>query len=71
MPYPIYSSETGLYTLWFKNSPIHEALTARDAADWVLYYKMRYDDKLCDWPLEPEHIRVKPFDGKYRMKAKR
>tara|TARA_B100001758_G_scaffold41896_1_gene33046 strand:+ start:1163 stop:1378 length:216 start_codon:yes stop_codon:yes gene_type:complete len=66
-----YLSTTGLYTIWYKNSPLHEAISPADAADLILYYKIRYDDKLCDWPLEPEHLRVKKFDGKYRMKAKR
>ena len=60
---PIYISETGRYSLWYKNTCLKDNLTPSQAADRLLYYKMREDSNQYDWPLEVEHLRIKPYDG--------
>ena len=39
----IYASSTGLYTIQFKSSPIHEGLTHDAVSDLMNYYRERYE----------------------------
>ena len=63
MTYPIYTSETGRYALWFKTNCLKDNLTAAEAADWLMYYKLREDSGKYDWPLEVAHLRIRQWDG--------
>ena len=67
----IYSSKTGLYSIRFKSDVIHEAIEHTECSELMDYYRSRYE-KLKDtgWPLEPEHLHVEEFSGKYVTKKK-
>ena len=67
-----YASSTGLYTIRFKSSPIHEGLTHDEASDLMNYYRERYERMKDDgWPLEPEHMHVEEFSGTYVLRPKK
>ena len=69
MTKPHFRSSTGLYTIRFKKSILHEGITHDEASDLINYYQERYDRmKESGWPLEPEHIHVEQFSGNYVTK---
>jgi|TARA_B100000035_G_scaffold263455_1_gene235161 hypothetical protein len=67
----IYSSKTGLYTIRFKSDIIHEGISAIEVSELLMNYKKSYENKKdSEWPLEPEHMRVEEFSGKFVLKKK-
>ena len=67
----IYSSKTGLYTIRFKSDIIHEGISAIEVSELLINYKKSYENKKdSEWPLEPEHMRVEEFSGKFVLKKK-
>ena len=66
-----YSSKTGLYTIRFKSDIIHEGISAIEVSELLMNYKKSYENKKdSEWPLEPEHMRVEEFSGKFVLKKK-
>ena len=67
----MYSSKTGLYTIRFKSDIIHEGISAIEVSELLMNYKKSYENKKdSEWPLEPEHMRVEEFSGKFVLKKK-
>ena len=67
----IYNSKTGLYSIRFKSDIIHEGIEHTECSELMDYYRYRYETmKDNGWPLEPEHMRVEEFSGKFVLKKK-
>ena len=67
----IYSSKTGLYSIRFKSDIIHEGIEHTECSELMNFYRDRYESlKDTGWPLEPEHLHVEEFSGKFVLKKK-
>ncbi len=60
-----------LYSIRFKNELIHEGLEKSECSVLMDYYRDRYENlKDSGWPLEPEHLSVEEFSGKFILRKK-
>tara|TARA_B100001287_G_scaffold128622_1_gene108380 strand:+ start:315 stop:503 length:189 start_codon:yes stop_codon:yes gene_type:complete len=60
-----------LYSIRFKNELIHEGLEESECSVLMDYYRDRYENlKDSGWPLEPEHLSVEEFSGKFILRKK-
>tara|TARA_B100000902_G_C26858198_1_gene691712 strand:- start:460 stop:675 length:216 start_codon:yes stop_codon:yes gene_type:complete len=67
----IYSSQTGLYSIRFKSDLIHEGISAIEVSELLIGYQKSYDNrKDGEWPLEPDHMSVEDFSGKFVLRKK-
>ena len=69
-----YDSPTGLYSIRFGRDLIHEAIDHVECSELMDYYRARYDrmnKSEGSWPMDPDEMRVEPFNGTLKLSAKK